>query len=478
VALEFRILGPLEVVDGDRELPLGGAKPRTLLAILLVHANEPVSVDVLAEELWSGAPPPTATKMIQGYVSQLRKALGDGVLVTRPSGYVARIDPDQLDASRFARLVADAPGRPPDQAAANLDAALLLWRGAPLADFAYEPFAQTEIARLEEAHLAALEDRIDADLDRGNHAGVVSTLEALVAEHRFRERLIAQLMLALYRCGRQADALEVYRGAREALNRELGLEPGPGLRELEQQILVQDPALQAPPRTLAVPPRLARQGRRIAIAGALLVAAAAAVAGWEVVRGSGGHPAASAVRMINPRISSGSIAVGQGVGWATNAATNSVSRIDLRTNTRGGTVPVGNSPAGIAAGGGFVWVANSLGGSVTKIDPRGNGGGGSVAETIRVGNGPSGVTFGGGGVWVANSLDRTVSEIAPSSPSASRPIAVPAGADAIAYGFGSVWVVSGSANAVTRIDARSRALLTQISVGNDPSAIAVGAGAV
>ena len=474
MALEFRILGPLEVVDGNRELRLAGAKQRALLAILLVHANEPVSVDVLSEELWGGEPPQTAGKMIQGYVSQLRKVLGEGVLVTRTPGYLARVEADRLDAGRFERLVADAAGRPPDEAAELLDAALRLWRGAALADFAYEPFAQSEIARLEEARLGALEERIDADLARGRHAAVVSELEGLVAEHPFRERLTAELMLALYRCGRQADALEVYRRARQALDRELGLEPSPSLRELEQQILVHDPALKAPPRNQLVPPRLARQGRRIAIAGAVLVAAAAAVAGWELTRG----PAAAAVTMISPGISPGSIAVGSDVGWATNAATDSVSRIDLRTNTRAGTVPVGDSPAGIAAGGGFVWVTNSLGGNVTKIDPRGDGGSGGVAQTIRVGNGPSGVTFGDGRVWVANSLDHTVSEIAPSSPGASKPIAVPAGADAIAYGFGSVWVVSGSANTVTRIDARSHAVLAHITVGNDPTAIAVGAGAV
>ena len=473
MALEFRILGPLEVVDGNRELRFAGAKQRALLAVLLVHANEPVSVDVLSEELWGGEPPPTAVKMIQGYVSQLRKVLGDGVLVTRPPGYIVRVDANGLDASRFERLVADAAGRPPDEAAELLGAALRLWRGAPLADFTYEPFAQSEIARLEEARLGALEERIDADLDRGRHSAVVSELEALVAEHPFRERLIAELMVALYRCGRQADALEVYRRERQALDRELGLEPSPTLRELEQQILVHDPALQAPPRTHVVPPRIAHQGRRIAIAGAVLVVAAAAVAGWELTRGRPGD-----VTMIDPGISPGSIAVDRDVGWATNAATNSVSRIDLHTNTRAGTVPVGDSPAGIAAGGGFVWVANSLDGSVTKIDPRLDGGSGGVAETIRVGNGPSGLTFGDGRLWVANSLDHTVSEIAPSSPGAWKRIAVPAGADAIAYGFGSVWVVSGAANTVTRIDARSRAVLAQISVGNGPTAIAVGAGAV
>jgi peptide/nickel transport system substrate-binding protein len=412
--------------------------------------------------------------MIQGYVSQLRKQLGEGVILTRSPGYLARVDADELDASRFEFLAADAAGRPPDEAAALLDAALRLWRGAALADFAYEPFAQTAIARLEEARLAALEERIDADLAGGRHALVVSELEALVAEHPFRERLLAELMLALYRSGRQADALEVYQRARQALDRELGLEPGPSVRELEQQILVHDPALQAPPRRIAVPRRAARQGHRIAIAGALLVAAAAAVAGWELEHGS--HP--TAVVVINPGIAPGSIAVARDVAWTTNAATNSVSRIDLRTNTRAGTVRVGNSPAGIAAGSGFVWVTNSLGRSVTKIDPRGNGGSGGVVDTIAVGNGPSGVTFGDGRVWVANSLDRTLSEMTPSSSSAPRRIAVPAGADAIAYGFGSVWVVSGSANAVTRIDARTRTVSAQIGVGNYPTAIAVGAGAV
>jgi peptide/nickel transport system substrate-binding protein len=473
VALEFRILGPLEVVDGNRELRLAGAKQRVLLAVLLVHANEPVSVDVLTEELWGGEPPPTAVKMVQGYISQLRKVLGDGVLVTRAPGYLVRVEADGLDASRFERLVADAAGRPPDEAAKLLGAALRLWRGAPLVDFAYERFAQSEIARLEEARLGALEERIDADLDRGRHAAVVSELEALVAEHPFRERLIAELMLALYRCGRQTEALEVYRRAQQALDRELGLEPSPSLRELEQQILVHDPALRASPRTRVVPPRLAHHGRGIAIAGAALVVVAAVIAGWEVTRGS-----AAAVTIIDPGISPGSIAVERDVGWATNAATNSVSRIDLRMNTRAGTVPVGDSPSGIAAGGGFVWVANSLGGSVTKIDPRGDGGSGGVADTIAVGNGPSGLTFGGGRVWVANSLDHTVSEIDPSSPSAPRRIPVPAGADAIAYGFGSLWVVSGPANTVTRIDARTRAVLARTSVGNDPTAIAMGEGAV
>ena len=288
MALEFRILGPLEVVEGDSELPLAGAKQRALLAILLVHPNQPVSVDVLSEGLWGEKPPLTAVKMIQGYVSQLRKVLGEGVLVTRAPGYVARVDVDELDASRFERLVADAAGRPPDEAAALLDAALRLWRGAPLADFAYEAFAQTEIARLQEARLIAIEERVDADLARGRHARVVPELEALVAEHPFRERLFAQLMLALYRCGRQAEALEAYRSARHALDQELGLAPSPLLRELEQQILAHDPALEAPPRRAAVPPRLVPQGRRIAIAGALPVAAAAAAAGWELARGSGG----------------------------------------------------------------------------------------------------------------------------------------------------------------------------------------------
>jgi DNA-binding SARP family transcriptional activator len=215
--LDFRLLGPLEVFDGARAVVIGGGKRRSLLALLLLHGNEVVSADRLIDALWGERPPPTAAKGLQVYVSQLRKELQNGadrdgdVLVTRANGYLLVLGPDDVDVQRFERSVnagerALAAGEP-DRAAQRLRQGLALWRGPPLADFTYEAFAQQEIARLDELRLVALEQRIDADLALGRHAQVVGELEALVREHPLRERIRAQLMLALYRCGRQAEAL-------------------------------------------------------------------------------------------------------------------------------------------------------------------------------------------------------------------------------------------------------------------------------
>ena len=245
--MQFRLLGPLEVAErDDRSVPLGGAKQRSLLAVLLLHANEVVSTERLIDDLWPDAPPRTAAKSIQVYVSALRKAIGDGRIVTRSPGYVLRVDPAELDVAGFERLVAEARTADPERAATLLRQALALWRGPPLADLAYEPFAQAVIARLDELRLTALEQRLDADLATGRHPDLVGELEALVAEHPLRDRPRRQLMLALYRSGRQAEALEVYRHARRALVEELGIEPGAELRGLEQAILVQDPSLDLP----------------------------------------------------------------------------------------------------------------------------------------------------------------------------------------------------------------------------------------
>ena len=246
--MEFRVLGSLEVVDHDGPVALGAPKQRALLAVLLLHRGEPVSSDRLIDEIWGEQPPASANKLVQGYVSNLRKVLGDGRLVTQGRGYMLRIEPGQTDVDRFEALAAGGRRELEQEgdaltAAAALREALGVWRGPPLADFAYERFAQAEIARLDEARLAALEDRIDADLASGEHARLVGELEALVREHPVRERLRGQLMLALYRSGRQADALEAYREARGWLRDELGLEPGHELRDLERAILAQDPAL-------------------------------------------------------------------------------------------------------------------------------------------------------------------------------------------------------------------------------------------
>jgi DNA-binding SARP family transcriptional activator len=258
--VDFRILGPLEVIAGGRSLPLGGAKQRALLALLLLHANEVVSTDRLLDDLWGDEPPGSGATALRVRVSQLRKALDPGdVLVTRAPGYMLRVGPDQLDLFRFERLVGEADGAEPSLAGAALREALQLWRGPALADVAYEPFAQAPIRRLEELRLVALERRIDSDLALGRQLEAAGELEALVAEHPLRERLQGQLMLALYRAGRQAEALAAYRTARSALVDALGIEPSRTLQELELAMLRHDPALDptataAPSRSLLVVP--------------------------------------------------------------------------------------------------------------------------------------------------------------------------------------------------------------------------------
>jgi WD40 repeat protein/DNA-binding SARP family transcriptional activator len=265
--MDYRILGPLEVSDDGRRVGLGGDKQRALLAILLLHANEVVSSDRLIDDLWRESPPPSAVRTLQAYVSRLRKALGangaasvapggngsagsaNGALLTRGHGYLLRVAPGDLDLDRFGELVdqgrAALAGGEPGEAARSLREALGLWRGPPLADFAYEPFAQAAIAQLEELQLGAVEERIEADLAVGRDQELVGELRDLVERHPLRERLRGQLMLALYRSGRQAEALEVNQEFRRALSQQLGLDPGQGLQQLEAAILARDPLVDA-----------------------------------------------------------------------------------------------------------------------------------------------------------------------------------------------------------------------------------------
>jgi DNA-binding SARP family transcriptional activator len=249
VAIEYRLLGSLEAVDGDRRLSLGGPKQRAVLAALLMRANEIVPASRLIDDVWGDEPPETAANILQGYVSDLRRALGKETIATRGRGYTIHVEPGDLDLRRFERLAeagieALEDERAPE-AASTLREALALWHGAALADLE-ESFAIPAAARLEELRLGALERRIDADLALGHHTELVAELTALVAEHPLRERFRAQHMLALYRCGRQAEALDSYREARGILTEELGIDPGPALQRLEREILAQDPSLDAP----------------------------------------------------------------------------------------------------------------------------------------------------------------------------------------------------------------------------------------
>ena len=241
--IEFRILGPLEAVADGVTLALGGAKQRALLALLLLDAGRVVSTDHLLEALWADEPPRTAANSLQNFVSQLRKVLGAETIVTRPPGYLVQLGAEQLDLAKVRRFVDEARASDPPRRSRLLGEALGLWRGEPLADLMYEPFAAAEIARLAELRLALVEERAETELSLGRHTELVGDLEALVNEHPLRERLRAQLMLALYRSGRQAEALEVYRVGRDVLVDELGIEPSPLLQQLHASILRQE----APP---------------------------------------------------------------------------------------------------------------------------------------------------------------------------------------------------------------------------------------
>jgi DNA-binding SARP family transcriptional activator len=298
--VEFRILGPLQVLDGDRLVEIAGSKRRALLALLLLHANEVVRSDRLVDELWGGQAPRNAPAALRNHVSRLRKALGPEVLARREWGYVLRTDEESIDLHRFEDLLAAAEPLPARERSAKLAEALKLWRGPALADLANEPGLQSEIGRLEELRLTTQERRIDADLEGGRNAEIVGEIETLIAAHPLREHLRWQLILALYRAGRQVEALEVYRETRRVLSEELGLEPSPELRELERAILRQDPTIgpvpQPPPTTQPIQ-RSKRRGVLLALVPLALIGLGVGAA-FAFVGHTHMHPSANATRAM------------------------------------------------------------------------------------------------------------------------------------------------------------------------------------
>jgi DNA-binding SARP family transcriptional activator len=389
--LRYLILGPLEIRDGDTDVELRGGQQRKLLAILLLHSGEAVSSDLLIEELWGGKPPETAAKALQGYVSSLRKQLGQETVDTVGGGYRLNVGPEDIDTGYFEQLLAEARPLERAPAALKLREALALWRGHALADFAYDDFARPEIERLDELRLVAIERRIDLDLALGHHDDLVPELEALVHAYPLRERLRGQLMVALYRSGRQAEALDAYRDARIALRDELGLEPSEELQALQRSILDHDQALAAPARVDVPDPAGAgreRESRRLR--GPLLIAAV----GLAIVGG-----AAAAIVLTQSSGKAAPIVV----------PPNNVAKI-IGTKVVS-YAPVGRDPRAIAVGLGSVWVANAEGGTVDRLDPAT---GGVRGQPIEIGaDDLSDIAVGFGSVWVADGNVGTITQINP-----------------------------------------------------------------
>ena len=520
--MEFRILGPLEVERDGQILSLGTGRQLALVAALLLRRNEVVSVDRLVDELWETSPPPTAAKIVRNNVSLLRRELGDR-LETRAPGYLLRVEQGELDSDRFEQAVARSEP-------AELQSALALWRGSPLAEFAYERFAQHEIARLEELRLVALESRIDADLAQGRHLAAIPELERLAREHPLRERLQAQLMLALYRSGRQADALDAYRRARRALDEGLGIEPGRALKELEQQILNQDEGLGAPSLPLAM--RL-RTRRRLGLALVALAAAGIAVTVALATREATDHlvvppnyvgaieaATGALTRAVPVGVEPGPIAARGNVVWVGNRDDRTLTRIDATRGTAVATVSLdGRTPTAVAIGRDAVWVAHGRRGELSKVEPQfgqitpigvtgrpyaapygsvavGEGGvwavygdstlalvpetGGRVADSVLTGASSSAVAVGAGAVWVANAGDATLQRFNPATFDEGEIAKISVGRRpvALAYGHRAVWVVNQADDTVARVDPGTNANVFTVRVGDRPVAVAVGSDAV
>jgi YVTN family beta-propeller protein len=495
--MRFCVLGPLEVYVDGQSIAVGGGRQRALLALLLVQAGEIVSRDRLIEELWGGRPPASGSQSLDVYVSRLRRVLRDAgggeVLVTRAPGYVLLAE--ETDARRFEALAAEGrdalAASEAERASTVLREALGLWRGRAFVEVADERWARPEAERLEELRLQAVEDRVDAELALGRHAALVPELELLAAQNPNRERLVGQHMLALYRCGRQADALAAYRAARRSLVDELGLEPGPELRRLEAAVLAQDPALDPPPSarpgpTDAVPGKRRRTLRAALGAVAILVAGAFALIGLSggdegprrtiAANGAGALDPVTGRVLASVDVGSDPAGIASGAGriWVTNGAEGTVTRIDAGDGHVDQTLTVGSSPAGIAAGAGAIWVANALDGSVSRIDPRA----GQVVQTIRVGRRPVALTVGAGAVWVVDADGDALIPLDPNSGLPRRAIRLDSSPRGLAVGFGAVWVAEPLAHKLVRIDPRSGATVAEIAVGAGAGAVAVGGGAV
>jgi YVTN family beta-propeller protein len=412
--------------------------------------------------------------------------------VRHGGGYRLLVEAGECDADRFGLLVARARAAADAGdsrgAARMLTEALALWRGAALADVLYQPFACAPARQLEERRLDAVESRVEAELELGRAAALVPELEQLVADNPLRERLVAALMLALYRAGRQAEALAAYQAARGRLVEELGLEPGPGVRELEQQILRQDSAL-ATPRPAAQPRRPRARVLQFAavalIVGAVLTAgmvfgSGTAHAGHMTLAGANGLVAVdtgSGKLVIAARLSGAPEAASSGAGslWIADPGAGAVMRIDSATGAVVDQILVGGEPGSIVSGGGAVWAASTVAATVTRIDPDTE----SVTQTITLpGANPAAIAYGAGRVWVADSAARELFEIDPASGSLQQTLPLDLQPSAFALARGAIWVAGYSNATVEKINPASGRVTGRVHVGDGPAALAVGSGSL
>jgi YVTN family beta-propeller protein len=519
-ALHLRVLGPLFALREGRQFGLGGLRQRAVLGRLICSSGRVVTVDQLASAVWGEARPSGYVSTLQTYVFHLRAALDPNrsagrastVLRTEAGGYRLDLDANgaTLDASQFdalfaagrAQLAAGDPGA----AVGQLHAAIGLWHGDVMADLRDFEFVQPYADRLTQQLVDAQECSFDAELALGNHTGIVDAIAAAIAAHPLRERFHAQRMLALYRCGRQADALASYKALRDMLVDELAIEPNQQIQDLHRQILEQHPALDwhpidqphAPtavsspsnsPRATAVEPgppsRRHRLNRRssllVAVAALVLVAGTAVV--WINQPRSGRTAAAdSAVEVGTSGDVRVSVPIGQPPGaiaatpssvWIAQPQSSSILRLDAKTRRRTATIPVGTAPVALALYGDELWVADGSDGKIDEISTQTN----TAMRTVAVGHDPSALAGGLGYLWVANRGDGTVSRIDPSGRAPARTIAVGSEPDGIAVGDNAIWVANEFDNTVTRIDPTSLGATT-ISVGAGPDGIAVTSTAV
>ena len=508
--MEFRILGPLEVVDGERSISLGGPKQRSVLALLLLARGRAVSTDTLVERIWDGRPPETARKSVQGYVGSLREALG-GRIETVERGYALPTREAELDVEVFEDLARTRGGESARHAATRLDRALALVRGHPLEDLRHERWAETEASRLDEVVLSAQEACNDAELSVGHDARLVPELERLSAAHPYRERFAEQLMLALYRSGRQAAALEAYRRVAHRLRTDLGLEPGRALQELEQRMLNHDPALE-PRNRLEQARRRRRFGWKLIAFGGALIALAAVAAGVLVERSRG-----ASLESVKPSVIILDTQTGKVVArwpyqefaypWATTgdgrfwlaSTTSGFTEIDARTGRfvrrvlppfATGTnlaLPSGNSIwftgvgglarydmqqgretaryrlmrgthrfglYGITRASRSIWVASVEENEVIRVDPST----GAAEARIPV-RSPWVLASGEGGIWVTSETDG-VERIDPATNTVAAVAAVPQPLDSVVVGGGFAWVTNDPKGAVYQVDSTGHIVQT------------------